>query len=309
MAFTPLFVPWLPPLLPPFSSCCRAVFHDVRKKAVSAAASEASPAAPVEPSPPPAPEPAPTAQPGCVYRGVQDVAFSKNLPLIDYHILLGIYCSLSSPLFSSPSPFLPVSLLPPDRSDRRWRSRRVLAEQGLIPPPLDSGNNSSSNENATATEAFPALSGFPSLGPARAAGPSPVVAAGRWGQVADTSSSRTTGQKIEKEGGVTPAPAGTASEGAKIESEGPLAAPPSASNAVLSTPSSQGKEKESTFVAPTVTGATESLNVQDSSVGVRQEKVEGNVAVDVIAEGVAAVDLKSKFGTKKKKKKHIDIDA
>ncbi|EKU21108.1 hypothetical protein NGA_0082000 [Nannochloropsis gaditana CCMP526] len=41
-----------------------AVFHDVRKKAVSAAASEASPAAPVEPSPPPAPEPAPTAQPG-----------------------------------------------------------------------------------------------------------------------------------------------------------------------------------------------------------------------------------------------------
>jgi hypothetical protein len=97
--------------------------------------------------------------------------------------------------------------------------------------------------------------------------------------------------------------------GAKTESEGPLAAPPSASNAVLSTPNSQGKGKESTSVAPTVTGATESLNVQDSSVGVRQEKVEGNVAVDVIAEGVAAVDLKSKFGTKKKKKKPIDIDA
>lgn len=176
----------------------------------------------------------------------------------------------------------------PPNNRSRWRSRRVLAEQGLAPPPPGSSGGSSQGGK---TEDFPALGAFPSLGGAAgstAAGPAPVTAVaatGTWGRVGG-----------EEEGApvatVAPAPA-------PVEAEEKKEPTPT----VESTPPAAEKEEESAPPPAPVVEATAAVAPAAAPVATGRD-----AAVEELTEGVAVLDLKSKFGAKKKKKKAIDID-
>lgn len=188
-------------------------------------------------------------------------------------------------------PLLPPSSPPPPFSTNRsrWRSRRVLAEQGLAPPPGSSGSSSKGDK----TEDFPALGAFPSLGTTTgsvAAGPAPVTTAaatGTWGRVGG------------EEGAAAPVAAVAAVAPPVVEEK------KEPTPTVEAAPPAVKKEEES---APPAAPVVEEAGAAVAPAATAAATSGGDAAVEALTEGVAVVDLKSKFGAKKKKKNAIVID-
>lgn len=165
-----------------------------------------------------------------------------------------------------------------------------MVEQGLAPP-LPGGSGSSSNGGKI--EEFPALGGFPSLGGTAgtaAAGTVPtkaVAATGTWGRVGGE----------EEAAHVTVVSDVVETQEKKEPTPTAAATPPATEKEDKCAPPAAPVVREAEAVAPAGPLATAKATTK------------GDADVEALAEGVAVVDLKGKFGTKKKKKKAIDMDA
>lgn len=161
-----------------------------------------------------------------------------------------------------------------------------MAEQGLAPPLPSSSKGGK-------TEEFPALGGFPSLGGtavSAAAGTAPIKAAaatGTWGRVGGE----------EEAVPVIAAPD-------VVEAQEKTVPTPTAS----ATPPAVEKEDKCAPPAAPVVGEAEAV-APARPLATAVATSGGDADTEALTESVAVVDLKSKFGTKKKKKKAIDMDA